>query len=47
MHLISRWDRCFFVPDKRKEHQMNKAIIIGRLNKSGENLTTILKKKEK
>ena len=37
MHLISRWERCFFVPETRKEYQMNKAIIIGRLNKSGVN----------
>ena len=37
MHLISRWDRCFFVPEPRKEHQIIKTIIIGRLNKSSVN----------
>jgi hypothetical protein len=37
MHLISWWDRCFFVPDKRTEHQWKRVIIIERLNKSGVN----------
>jgi hypothetical protein len=37
MHLISWWDRCFFVPETRKEYQMNRVIIIGRVNKGGVN----------